>query len=380
MLNNWPGCQNILCIRADNLGDLLMSSPAILALKETFSCKITVLTSSMATGIARFIPQIDDVITYDLPWVKANETVPPENFLTIIDLLKEKQFDAAIIFTVYSQSSMPAAMLAYMAQIPLRLAYCRENPYGLLTDWLPEVEPYEMVRHQVRRDLDLVSSIGAKSSDEKISIVLPYHVWPHVEAKLQKAGIDINKPWIILHAGVSEIKREYPVPLWVITGKKLVGDLNQQVLLTGVQSEKSLTDHLESQIGRGAFSLGGLFTLEEFLVLINHASLVISVNTGTIHIAAATSTPVLVLYALTNPQHLPWKVPGKVLLFDIPKELRSKNQVIKYVHENLIIPIVDMASPDDVLAAARQLLQEGRNGKVLPEVIPLRKKVEQPTS
>ena len=53
------------------MGDLLMSSPAIRALKESFDCKVTVLTSSMAYRVAELIPSIDQVIRYDLPWVKS---------------------------------------------------------------------------------------------------------------------------------------------------------------------------------------------------------------------------------------------------------------------------------------------------------------------
>ena len=375
MIKKWSDCKNVLCIRADNMGDLLMSSPAIRALKESFSCKITVLTSSMATGISKFLPHIDETITYDLPWVKTNAAVGTDDFFKIVEVLKQRQFDAAIIFTVYSQNPLPAAMLAYLANIPKRLAYCRENPYELLTDWVPDNEPYDIVRHQVRRDLDLVSTIGANTNNEKLSLQLPEDVWPAIIKKLQHAGIDIKKPWVILHAGVSEKKREYPEALWIRTGKKFTANLKQQVLLTGSDSEKMITDKLEKEIGKGAFSLGGIFSLEEFIVLIHHAPLVISVNTGTIHIAAATSTPVIVLYALTNPQHLPWKVPGKVFLFDIPEKLRSRNQVLKYVHEHLIYPAVPMVSPDDILNAARELLEGKAAVHFIPEMIPLRKSV-----
>jgi hypothetical protein len=65
--------------------------------------------------------------------------------------ISEKKFDAAVIFTVYSQNPLPTVMLAYLAGIPKRLAYCRENPYQLLTDWVPDQEPYTLIKHQVRQ-------------------------------------------------------------------------------------------------------------------------------------------------------------------------------------------------------------------------------------
>src|SRR5207253_9187958 len=122
MKRNWSGIQNILCIRLDNMGDLLMSSPAIRALKETFRCKISVLTSSMAAGIAKYIPGIDNVIVSDVPWVKSksNEGVP--GFYQLAETLRKLKFDAAVIFTVFSQNPMPVIMLAYLAGIPERLS------------------------------------------------------------------------------------------------------------------------------------------------------------------------------------------------------------------------------------------------------------------
>jgi hypothetical protein len=61
-------------------------------------------------------------------------------------------------------------MLAYLAGIPKRLAYCRENPYQLLTDWVPDQEPYTFIKHQVRRDLDLVAAVGAVTSNDQLQL------------------------------------------------------------------------------------------------------------------------------------------------------------------------------------------------------------------
>ena len=148
-MTDWSNCRNILCIRPDNMGDLLMSGPAIRAIKASFETKITVLTSSMATAIAALMPEIDEVMVFDVPWVKTQEAANKEAVAQIVSRLAEKKFDAAVIFTVFSQNPLPSAMLAYLAGIPKVLAYCRENPYGLLSDWVPDEEPYALIRHQV---------------------------------------------------------------------------------------------------------------------------------------------------------------------------------------------------------------------------------------
>lgn len=353
---SWQSCKNILCIRPDNMGDLLMTGPAIRALKESFNARITVLTSSMSAGVIKYMPQIDDAIVFDLPWVKTAEAPDPVVFNEVVEQFKEKNFDAAVIFTVYSQNPLPTAMLAYLAGIPHVLAYCRENPYQLINHWVPDKEPYEVIKHQVRRDLDLVATIGAKTVNEDLQLAVDEQLWPAITERLSAAGCDVNKPWIILHAGVSEKKREYPAECWVASARQLIANYGMRILLTGSASEKDLTDELQAQIGVGSVSVGGMFKLDEFICLVKHAPLLLSVNTGTIHIAAAVGTPTVVLYAQTNPQHTPWNVPHTVLEFPVPKHMRSRNEVIAYVNDTVYKHPAGMPGAEDVVTAVVGLL------------------------
>ena len=349
MDNLWQNCKNILVVRLDNMGDLLMSTPAIRALKKTFNSQITVLTSHMAAGIVDHIPEIDFLITFDVPWVKSEHASFSTDFLRLVEVLRERNFDAAVVFTVFSQNPMPAFMLAYLADIPLRLAYCRENPYELLTTWIPDEEPYTFIKHQVQRDLDLVGTIGATTSNDHLSIQVP-DAWGPTQKKLAKNSIDLQNPWLILHPGVSESKRQYPTEKWIELGKRLVVDFGYQLLLTGSASEKPLTDEIQQGIGTNAFSIAGLLNLDEFICLIKEAPLLVSVNTGPVHIAAATQTPVVVLYAQTNPQHIPWKTLSKVLYFEVPEALQSKNEVLKFVRQQQE-KAPEMVAVEDVLEA-----------------------------
>lgn len=111
-----------------------------------------------------------------------------------------------VIFTVYSQNPLPSAILAYIAQIPVRVAYCRENPYQLLTHWLPDEEPFSLIKHQVKRDLDLVSYLKAYTRNEKISLKISKDAWPKLQHKLTALNIDLRRPRLILHPGVRKKK------------------------------------------------------------------------------------------------------------------------------------------------------------------------------
>jgi ADP-heptose:LPS heptosyltransferase len=353
----WNTCKKILCIRADNMGDLIMTTPALKALKETFLCHITVLTSTMAQSIVGYIPVIDEVIIRDLPWIKSNAATTGTDLMELAALLRSYQFDAAIIFTVYSQSALPAALLTMMAGIPIRLAYSRENPYDLLTHWLPDKEPYSFVQHQVKRDLRLVAVTGAFTNDDRLLISVSSEDRQNMQVKLQQESIDISKGYLIFHPGVSEEKRKYPPENWVSLGK-LVRTTGLPILLTGTAKEKELTGAIAAGIGDNATDVAGRLTMGEFIALTAGAAGVVSVNTATIHIAAACETPVVVLYALTNPQHTPWKVCGRVFPYNVPDTLQSKNEVISYVRNNRMIQHPELPHPSAIARALESLLQQ----------------------
>lgn len=343
------------------MGDLVMSTPALKALKQTFLCHITVLTSTMAQHIAGFIPVIDETIICDLPWVKANAATTGAGLIELANKLRSYEFDAAIIFTVYSQSALPAAMLAMLAGIPKRLAYCRENPYDLLTHWLPDKEPYSFVQHQVQRDLNLVAVTGANIQDDSLLLTVNEHDRHSIYHKLRQSDIEPAKDYILFHPGVSEEKRKYPLERWIELGK-LVTNTGLPILLTGTAKEGELTGAIATGIGDNAVDMAGRLTTGEFIALTDGAAGIVSVNTATIHIAAARQTPVVVLYALTNPQHTPWKVKGKIFPYNVAEGLQSKNEIIAYARKHRMVQHEALPQPADIANALQTLLQK-RAGK-----------------
>jgi len=355
-MQDWSNVKNILCIRPDNMGDLVMSGPALRALKSELNARITVLTSSMAAMVAPLMPEIDDMITFDLPWVKTERATGAEALSILIEQLKTYRFDAAVIFTVFSQSPLPSAMMAYQAGIPKVLAYCRENPYGLITDWVVDEEPFNYILHQVERDLKLASHVCDINIDQHLKLHVDETSWPFIVERLSYTRFDPNRPWLILHPGVSEIKRQLPENLWVEAAKKLIAK-GYQIVLTGSHSERVLTGRLVNQIGNGAFDTAGSFSVGELITLIRHAPLLLSVNTGTVHLAAAVQTPVVVLYAQTNPQHTPWMVPNTVIGFPVSEVLKSRNEIIRHVDRTVYQHPAEMPNASVIVEAVLKLIR-----------------------
>jgi len=349
--------RNILCIRADNMGDVILSSPAIRALKNFLGARITLLTSRMGGLIAPHVPEVDDVIIADLPWVKTNSMPSAGEFFVLAEQLKSLKFDLAVIFTVYSQSALPAAMLCFLAGIPRRLAYCRENPYHLLTDWAPDKEPYSYILHQVERDLRLVQTIGVRPLDDRLHVTYSQAAKKSVVRKAMASGIDIHLPRILLHPGVSEQKREYPLQRWIEAGSLLQKELGAQLVISGSDKDAAQAEEIRKCLPAPACSLAGKLDMDEFISLISLSSLVISVNTATAHIATALNRPLVVLYARTNPQHTPWKGRSEVLSFSPEAAQVSRNEVIGWVDQKLYKVRADYPDAERILSAVRKLLR-----------------------
>lgn len=355
-MNSWANCKKILCIRADNMGDVLMSSPAIRTLHKQIGCKITLLTSGKGAAVANLIAAVDEVIEFDLPWVKQDQTENhPEQIYKLLEQLRSSRFDGCVIFTVYSQNPMPAIMLAYLAGIPLRLAYCRENPYDLLTDWYPDPEPLTLIKHQVQRDLDLLTKINVKDTERRIELDLSLNARLSAEKKLTGFA-EFRQPFIILHPGVSEQKREYPIELWAHLCRELIETTGITVLLTGAAAEDQTCAYIATNGGPLAVNLCGRFNIEEFAAVIEQAAVVVSVNTGTVHLATALQRPVVVLYAQTNPQHTPWLSPSYVLPFSVAPALKSRNKIIAYVDQKYYSKFIPPPSVESVISAVRSFL------------------------
>jgi ADP-heptose:LPS heptosyltransferase len=274
------------------------------------------LTSPAGAVIAELMSEIDETIVYEAPWMKAARARAEASIdLAMIERLRGRRFDGAVIFTVYSQSPLPAALVCLLADIPLRLAHCRENPYSLLTDWVREPEPHELLRHEVRRQLDLVAAIGARVEDERLRVSVPEAAHSRMAELLAEGGVDRDTDWVLVHPGSTAPSRRYPPALLRQACRTLARDYGVPLVFSGDERERALVDEVRPS---GSVSLAGRLTLAELAALIDLAPALVAGNTGPVHLAAATGTPVVDLYALTNPQHTPWQVPSHVLFHDVP--------------------------------------------------------------
>ncbi len=330
-----------------------MTTPALRALKETDpERKITLLASSSSSSAAEFIPEVDRCIVYNAPWMKATALrQTPKEDLAMIKQLSKHRFDAAIIFTVFSQNPLPAALLCYQAGIARRLAHCRENPYQLLTDWVSESEPQNGIRHEVQRQLDLVEHVGSKTKNKKLSLFIPYFVKKQMIERFHLKKT--KQPLIVIHPGASAPSRRYPASKFTKVAEYLIKNRNCRVIFTGTKDECELVKNIQRDLFSLCEDVTGRLNFIELTTLISLADVLITNNTGPAHIAAAVGTPIVDLYALTNPQHTPWQIPHRILFHDVPCKYCFKSVCPQGHHDCL-----ERVSWQEVVLAAEELLEE----------------------
>jgi lipopolysaccharide heptosyltransferase II len=298
------------------------------------------------------VPELDDVLVYDAPWMKA--TAPRADSAAdhaMLERVRAGRFDAAVVFTVYSQNPLPAALLCYLADVPRRLAHCHENPYQLLTDWVPDPEPACGIRHEVERQLALVAAVGCRTRDDRLSLRVPPEARARVAERLRARGL-AGRPWVLLHPGASAPSRRYP-PEHFAEAARGLAQAGWTIVLSGAADEPAVGATRAAMVGVEAQVLAGL-GLADFAALVEAAPLLVANNSGPVHVAAAVGTPVVDLYALTNPQHTPWRVPHRVLFHDVPCRYCYKSACPEGHHDCL-----RRVPPKTVVEAALSLLQRG---------------------
>lgn len=297
-MEDWLSAKHILAIRLDNIGDVIMLGPALRAVKETSPhARLTLLASPAGTTAAPLLPWIDNVITWRASWQDVGGRIPfePARERELIDLLAQQNFDAALVFTSFSQTPHVPGYVCYLAGIPLRAGESKEFGGNTLTATLSGA-PDDL--HQVERNLRLVEQLGFVAKDRRLTVVLPKDTWQRIPPLLAKAGLAQDAPYILLHPGASAQARRYPAERFGTLARRLTRE-GREVLVIGVPREAALLKEVRSRAPQAHFLVGET-SLAEYAALIERAELVVCNDTLPMHLADALGTPEVVLFSGTD--------------------------------------------------------------------------------
>ena len=261
-----------ILVRSSNwLGDAVMTTPAVRRLKRGRpDVRLTVLTRSKLADFWRLVPEVDEVITID----------PGDSIFRIASKIRGR-FEVAILFP----NSIRAAIETWLAAIPRRVGYHRPWRDFFVNQFIPDAPFPAPLRHQTDHYLRIADRVGANLGEP-----LPQEVHRTVEPGL---------------AGLCPGAEYGPAKRWT-EFDRAAGQLSERRgihwLIFGTANERPLAADIMKTLGTSATDLTGRTSLLELAAQLRRCRLLLTNDTGTMHLAAFLGVPTVSIFGSTEPQ------------------------------------------------------------------------------
>lgn len=285
-------------VRGTNwVGDSVMTVPALRALRRILpDAKITLAIRPSAKGIFSEVDFIDEVLVYDR-----------RNAFSVVSQVREwrkRKFDLAVLF----QNAFEAALIPFLAGVPLRLGYATESRQALLTHPLP-LPDWRSSRHEVFYYLYLITALEQLLSgtstvcetDPDISLSISETRKAEAAELLRSYGVSEAKSLVAICPGsINSRAKRWPAERFAALADRLM-DQQRQVVIIGSRDEIDVTNEVTSRMRNRPVVLTGKTTLDRITAALSLSDLVVTNDTGPAHIAAALGCPTIVIFGPTNP-------------------------------------------------------------------------------
>ena len=291
--------RNIL-VRAPNwIGDAVMCEPAVRGLRSLFpEAALTILAKPAIAELFIAHPGIHGVLVYDDKGAHAGIS----GKWSLAGTLRRHRFDLAVLF----QNAFEAAFLAWLAGIPRRYGYATDGRVFFLTE--PVAVPNgRMPVHQVEYYWNLLRPLGMAGGATRPTLLVSEDEDRMVDVRLTSAGIDSSDLVIGINPGSTYgSAKRWLSDRFAEVGKRLVRRLEQTegahvaVAILGAKGEESLGKDIAAQLGGRSVVLSGATTIRELMAVVKRCRLLITNDTGPMHIAAACGVPVVAVFGPTD--------------------------------------------------------------------------------
>ena len=285
-------------VRGTNwVGDSVMTVPALRALRRVLpDAHITLAIRPGARGIFSEADFIDDALVYDR-----------KNVLSVIPQIREwkrRKFDLAVLF----QNAFEAALIPFLAGVPVRLGYATELRQALLTHPLP-LPDWRSSRHEVFYYLYVITALeqmlfGTSSiceADPDASIQISESRKAEATDVLQAHGVRDGELVVAICPGsINSRAKRWPAEAYAALADRLI-DANRQVLLIGSKDEVDVSREVTSRMRNRPVMLTGKTSLDQITAVLSAVDLIVTNDTGPAHIGAALGRPTIVIFGPTNP-------------------------------------------------------------------------------
>ena len=292
----YKGIKGILVKGTNWVGDTILSFPAVHALGRHFpEARITVLTKSRLAELWRANPAVDEVIPYDMP-AGAGRLFGE---LRIARLIRQRTIDLAVIFP----RSFSSALMVFLGGVPRRIGYKSEGRDLLLTERI-DCTAELLGRHRMYYYLHLVEHLGRCPSPALPSVSLNGKLQGWADGFLSRNGLG-GELLIGLNPGATYGEAKcWPPERFAELGRRIIKDYGASILIFGSTRprEKALNAAIARGIGEGCLNLSGETSLLQLAALLRRCRLLVTNDTGTMHVAAAVGTRVAAIFGPTDPR------------------------------------------------------------------------------
>jgi lipopolysaccharide heptosyltransferase II len=297
--------RRILVIRLDLIGDLVLSMTAVRALKRTYpEAEIDLLAVPASAKVVLNDPDLAEIITYDPNvWRRPKALIKAKNWRDAYSLrrrLRARHYDIAV--SVFGRW---AGVIAVLSGVKRRVGYGRESYPGFMTDNVPGSHwSSGEHKHEVDYCLELAKAAGATTSlaDRTPRLHVAPQARQQIEQLLTQEGIEPEKPLIACHVSSNNGQsKRWPIPYWATLIDKLIREQDVQVILTGAPADLPLIESVTRHMQEQAINLAAKTSLPQLAALLQRADVVISGDSGPMHIAAAVGTPLIAIHGPTDP-------------------------------------------------------------------------------
>ncbi len=274
------------------MGDVLFSSPAIRAIGEKYSgSHIAVLVVPGCRQMLEHNPFINEIIIYEEDG--KHRSLPGK--LRLIAQLRQRRFDKVFIF----HRSFTRALLVYLAGIPQRIGYNTKKRGFLLTEKIA-VPGQEL--HKVKYLLNMVRSAGIDIEPGFCEFYISDQDRTWVFRFLDEQQIGKNDFIVVLNPGGNWGPKRWPPERFAEVGDRLAERYKARIIITGAREDEQRAKQITALMNNRPISLCGKTDLNKLGALLDRANLVISGDSGPMHIAVARKTRVIALFGPTSPR------------------------------------------------------------------------------
>lgn len=285
-----------ILVRATNwIGDAVMSVPALEALAARFpEAEIVLVAKPWVAELYWGHPAISRQIVYN----PAGEHRGLRGFWKLVETLRAERFDSAILF----QNAFHAAWMAWCAGIPKRIGYARDGRSALL-DEAVEVPPHAAYGHQVYYYLQLLFRAGLIEKPQPVrEIRLQVSETEEQWAVRRLASVGLGKRFLV---GLSPGAAFGPAKRWLpdryaALADRLISALGAEVLIFGSPAERPLAESIAQMMKRKGTVLAGETTLRQLMALLSQCRLMVTNDSGPMHMAAALGVPLVAVFGSTS--------------------------------------------------------------------------------